>query len=238
LESARKSGSEVPAGGVSGWILRSACGVLLLTATGCGGPTILPVKEGKKCEIQVVSLSIVASPLINPTIDGEPRPVQMRIYQLKDDVRLQASTFEQVWKEDATVLGADVVKRDDVFVYPNTRVDVKFERDASASHIVGAALFRNPKGRSWYASFELPPAPGKGDCMVPGCEDGKCGGPNLNPKFSMWVDATRVDDGADHLGDVTDGRRIRVVQLSKPVAATPSASGPSSSPGAPSEAKP
>ncbi len=213
-----------------------AIGALLLA--GCGGATILPVKEGKKCEIQVVSLAVVASPLINPTIDAEARPVQMRIYQLKDDVRFQAATFEQIWKEDVAVLGPDIVKRDELFVYPNTRTDVKFDRDPAASFIVGAALFRNSKGRSWYVSFELPPAPGKGDCLVlgnPGCEDGKCG-PNVNPKFSMWVDATRVDDGADHLGDVTDGRRIRVVTLSKPVAQPASSS--SAATKAPSEAKP
>ncbi|MBX3231378.1 MAG: type VI secretion system lipoprotein TssJ [Labilithrix sp.] len=207
--------------------------VVFALLVSCGGKeTILPLKEDKKCEVQVVSLSIVASPSINPTIDGETRPVQMRIYQLKDDVKLQATTFEQVWKEDAEVLGQDVIKKDEVFVYPNTRTDVKFDRDPAASFIVGAALFRNPKGRSWYLSFELPPAPGKGNCLVaaPDCPDGTCG-PNLNPKFSLWVDATRVDDGADHLADVTDGRRIRVVQLSKPVAAPP-ASG-----AAPPEAK-
>ena len=156
-----------------------------------------------------------------------PRPVQMRIYQLKDDVKLQAATFEQVWKEDAAVLGQDILKRDEVFVYPNTRTDVKFDRDPTASHIVGAALFRNPKGKSWYMAFELPPPPGKGDCRTPGpdCPDGKCGGFNPNPKFSLWVDQTRVDDGADHLADVTDNKRIRVVQLSKPVPAAPAASG-------------
>jgi type VI secretion system protein VasD len=208
-------------------------------ALGCGGQTILPVKEPKKCDLQIVSLSVIASPLINPTLDGEPRPVAMRIYQLKDDVKLQASTFDQIWKEDAQTLGQDIVKKDDLFVYPNSRTDVKFERDPSANHIVGAALFRNPKGRSWYVSFELPPPPGKGECLLAAeggqCEDGKCG-PNLNPKFSMWVDATRVDDGADHLGDVTDGRRIRVVTLSKPVPA-PAPSASASPSGAPSEAK-
>lgn len=191
---------------------------LALTA-GCGSQTILPVKEGKKCEIQVVSLSVIASPAINPTTEGEPRPVQMRIYQLKDDVKLQAATFEQIWKEDAAVLGQDVIKRDEVFVYPNTRTDVKFDRDPGASFIVGAGLFRNPKGKSWYMAFELPPAPGKGDCLTPAsadCPDGKCGF-DPNPKFSLWVDQTRVDDGADHLADVTDNKRIRVVQLSKPV---------------------
>ena len=208
------------------WLTLGLIGLVAATAS-CGGQTILPVKEEKKCEIQVVSLSVIASPAINPTTEGEPRPVQMRIYQLKDDVKLQAATFEQVWKEDAAVLGQDILKRDEVFVYPNTRTDVKFDRDPTASHIVGAALFRNPKGKSWYMAFELPPPPGKGDCRTPGpdCPDGKCGAFNPNPKFSLWVDQTRVDDGADHLADVTDNKRIRVVQLSKPVAAAPAASG-------------
>ena len=195
-------------------LLLAAAALLTLGSAGCG-QTIPPPKEGKKCEIQVVSLTIIASPLINPTIDGETRPVQMRLYQLKDDIKLQASSFEQIWKEDATALGPDIVKRDDLFVYPNTRTDVKFERDPSASHVVGAALFRNPKGRSWYMGFELPPAPGKGDCLVPGCEDPEKCGPNLNPKYALWVDATRVDDGSDHLDDVTDDRRVRLVTLSK-----------------------
>ena len=206
--------------------MRAWLTLCLAVTAGCGSQTILPVKEGKKCEIQVVSLSVIASPTINPTTEGETRPVQMRIYQLKDDVKLQAATFEQIWKEDATVLGQDIIKRDEVFIYPNTRTDVKFDRDPGASHIVGAALFRNPKGKSWYMAFELPPAPGKGDCLTPpgpDCPDGKCGF-NPNPKFSLWVDQTRVDDGADHLADVTDNKRIRVVQLSKPVAA-PASSG-------------
>lgn len=210
-------------GRVTGALSSLSASLVLLGAAsaGCGGATILPAKEGKACELQVVSLSIVASPVINPTLDGEARPVQMRLYQLTDDLKLQAASFEQIWKEDAAVLGQDLVKRDDVFVYPNTRTDVKFERDPSAAYIVGAALFRNPKGRSWFFAFELPPAPGKGDCVVPGCEDEGACGPNLNPKFSLWVDATRVDDGSDHLGDVTDGRRVRVITLSKPAPMPP-----------------
>lgn len=211
-------------------LLMASAAALALTATSCAAPALPPAKEGKKCEVQQVSLSIIAAPLINPTLDGEPRPVQMRIYQLKDDVHLQSATFEQVWKDDAAALPADILKRDDLFVYPNTLTHVKFDRDPAAQQVVGAALFRNPKGRSWFVSFELPPAPGKGDCAVPGCEDGKCGA-NANPSFALWVDATRVDDGADHKDDVSDGRRIRVVHLSKPAPAGPS--GPPGPPGAP-----
>jgi type VI secretion system protein VasD len=207
-------------------VLVSTTAAFLLASCSPAPPP--PVAPTKKCDIQTVSLVVVASPVINPTEEGEARPVQLRIYQLKDDVRLQSASFFDVWKKDAAVLGDDIIKRDEIFVYPSSRTDVKFDRDANAQHVVGAALFRNPKGKSWFVSFELPPAPGKGDCTVPGCEGDDCAKKLANPEFAMWIDATRVDDGADHKDDVSDGRRIRVVQLSKPGSA-PAGSSPGGS---------
>lgn len=190
--------------------------VIASAAVASCGSAVAPAQQAKKCDIQTVSMSVVASPNINPTLDGEPRPVQMRIYQLKDDVRLQSASFEDVWKDDATALAGDIVKRDELFVYPSTRTDFKFDRDPAALHVVGAALFREPKGRSWFVSFDLPPPPGKGDCSIPGCTGPSCGA-NPNPRFAIWLDATHVQDGADHLDDVRDGSRVRVIQLTKPV---------------------
>ncbi len=193
-------------------LLAPAAGILSCFGAPAAAPPVA------KCDMQTVSMSIIASPTINPTVEGEARPVQFRIYQLKDDVRFQSADFEAVWRDDAKVLATDIVKRDELFVYPATRTDLKFDRNPAALHVVGVALFRNPKGRSWYVSFDLPPPPGKGDCRVPGCEGPDCG-PNPNPKFSVWVDETRVDDGAGHLDDVRDGRRTRLIQLSTPLPA-------------------
>lgn len=202
------------------------------SAAGCATSSAQAVQEPKKCEVQKVTLSIVASPTINPTLDDEPRPVVVRIYQLKNDVRLNGAKFEQVWKEDEKVLADDVVKKDEVFVYPNSQTELKFERDPAAENVVAAAMFRNPTGRSWYASFELPPPPGKGDCTVPGCEaDKQCELDRINPKFSVYVDETRVDDGAGHLDDVTDARRKRVVYLSKAAASGGGPTPPPTPPG-------
>src|SRR5437870_3136800 len=53
---------------------------------------ILPVKEPDKCTLQVVGMSIISSPRINPTENGCPRPVQLRIYQLKTDARMLNAT--------------------------------------------------------------------------------------------------------------------------------------------------
>ena len=136
------------------------------------------------------------------------------------------------------------MKVDEFPVYPDTRTEVKFERDPSALFVVGVALFRNPKGRNWWTEFELPPPPGKGDCMFP---DKKCTGPDcateagpppLAPHFSLWIDDTRVDDGADHLDEYPDASRIRQLYLRFPsqggTPSTPQTPSAPQAPGAPS----
>lgn len=199
--------------------------------SGCGKQTVLPVKEPEKCDLQVVTFSVIASPQINPEENGEPRPVQFRLYQLKNDVRFLNASFDDVWKKDKEILADDLVKVDEFPAYPNTRTEVKFERDASAQYIVAAALFRTPKGRSWYTSYELPPPPSKGQCGVKG-EDG--GGPILDPKFYAWIDRTKVEDGVEHAEDFPEGR-VQSVQLPGGAPAAPAgAPGLPSMPGAPS----
>jgi type VI secretion system protein VasD len=185
----------------------------------CSSGTPVIVQPPKSCTLQIVGMTIIASPKINPEEDGSPRPVQLRLYQLKTDTRLLNASFEQVWKDDKGTLQDDLMKVDEFPVYPDTRTEVKFERDPAALFVVGVALFRNPKGHTWWTEFELPPAPGKGDCMFP---DPKCSGPDcqkeagappLAPHFSIWIDESRIDDGADHLDEYPDATRIRQLYL-------------------------
>lgn len=200
---------------------------------GCSSPPAPSAPEPKACDTQRVSLSVLASPSLNPTLDGESRPVVLRLYQLKGDVRFQNASFEEIWKDSAKALGDDLVdgkddERDrEVSVYPGVRQDVKFERDPAAQVVVAAALFRNPVGRTWYMVYELPPMPGKGDCNAPACEGGSCVADRANPRFSLWVEGTHVDDGAGHEGELPDGgRRAALVHLASKAGAGPAASAP------------
>jgi type VI secretion system protein VasD len=205
-------------------LVTAAAAALTLGAFGVACSTAQPiiVQPPKSCTLQIVGMTIMASPKINPEDNGSPRPVQLRIYQLKTDTRLLNASFQQIWKEDKETLKDDLVKVDEMSVYPDTRTEVKFERDPSALFVVGVALFRNPKGKNWWTEFELPPPPGKGDCMNP---DPKCSGPDcakeagappLAPHFSLWIDGTRIDDGTDHLDEYPDATRIRQLYLQFP----------------------
>jgi len=173
----------------------------------------VPVREPRKaCEVQQVSLSIVASDTINPSRDGEARPAVVRVYQLREAIGLHNATFEEVWRDEKEALGSDIVMRGEAYAYPNTRTDIAFQRNPDANAVAIAALYRSHQGKSWFITFDLPPAPGKGDCRIAGCEDGSCGA-DANPAFAVWLDGTRVEQGSQHLQDVTDARRVRVVRL-------------------------
>jgi len=207
--------SRRPSKGTASWIYRVLLGTTLVVAVGglasaCTS-TPPPVKTPEKCKLQIINMTILASNRLNPTEFGEPRPVQLRIYQVKSDARFNFAEFDEIWKNDQKTLGEDYVAMQQLSIYPDSRTDVKFERDESALNIVAAALFRNPSGRTWWASFELPPAPGKGDCGME-CPNGECdGGTSLAPRIVVWLDGTRVDDGEDHLDDYPEGKWPRMV---------------------------
>ncbi len=187
----------------------------VLPTLGCSNSA--PVKEPEKCKLQIISAAVISSPYINPTPQGEPRPVQLRLYQLKSDTSFLNASFERIWKEDKEALGDDLVKVEEFPVYPDSRTELKFERAEPAQFLIAAGLFREPKGRSWYASFELPPSPNAGACAAK-CPGGQCdGGTENNPKFYIWVEDTRVVDGIEHADEFPKGR-VHSVDEVKPTA--------------------
>lgn len=220
-------------------LLLAAATATLGVGVGCSSQP-LPAKEASGCTLQIVGMTVISSPKINQEVDGAARPVQVRLYQLKTDTRLLNASFDQVWKDDKSTFQDDLVKVDEFPVYPDTRSEVRFERDPSALFVVAVALFREPKGRNWWTEFELPPPPGKGNCMFanpkcsgPGCQN-DAGAPPLAPHFAVWIDQTRIDDGSDHLEEYPDASRIRSLYLS-----SASSSGkPAPAVGAPAQAPP
>ncbi len=159
-----------------------------------------PAKEAEACDRQVLTAAVISTAHINPTDAGEPRPVQVRLYQLKNDVGFRNATFDEVWKADEEKLAEDLLDRQEFPVYPNARMEVDFERNPEAQYIVAAALFRTPRGKQWFTIFELPPPPGEEACGAV-CVDGECSEPaEFNPKVYIRVDGTRVTDGSDWAG--------------------------------------
>jgi type VI secretion system protein VasD len=169
----------------------SALGVL--SASGCSSP---PAQPPKPCDVQIVTLNIYAADNINPNEKGNPRPVVVRLYQLKTEVAMENATYDDILLKDKDTLGEDMMKRDEFEVFPNDLVQVKFERMKEATSLAGVALFRTPKGNSWKTFYAFPPIPA--EAAACGARGGGDGGvkPEADPKTSFFIESTKIDNGS------------------------------------------
>lgn len=179
------------AAALAGAFATAALAAGLAGAAGCSNPP--PPKEPKPCDRQIVTLSMLAADNVNPNERGNPRPVVVRLYQLKGDVKMTNATYDDILLRDKEALGDDLMKVDEVEVFPNDRVEVKFERIKDASHLAGVALFHSPKGQSWKTFYEFPLPPGEVACGGRG-ED--AGAPEADPKTSFFLESTKIDNGS------------------------------------------
>jgi type VI secretion system protein VasD len=162
-----------------------------LAGLGCGG-TPPPIEKPKPCDKQIVTLDIYAAGNINPNETGNPRPVVVRLYQLKSDLNLQNARYDDVLLRADEVIGKDILKADEVSVFPNDHLEVKFERNKEASFLGGVAMFHGPKGQSWKTFYEFPLPPGEASCAGRGPDAGKA---QADPRTAFFIESAKIDNG-------------------------------------------
>jgi len=162
--------------------------------------------------VQSVTVSVLSSPTINRSPEGEARPVVVRFYQLKEDSRLNNASFEQIWKDEKTTLGDDLVSSREMDVFPATRTDFAFDRPPTVNHVAGVALFAAPAGRAWFSVFDLSPVPEPGKCAPAVCAPGdeSCENAGAHEMHLVYyVDGNKIDDGVEHLDDYPNPGKMK-----------------------------
>lgn len=92
--------------------LLSSLAILSLAGCATHGPGA-PVAPGG-----TIHLSVLGQPGLNPGPDGVAKPVQLRIYSLRARDRFLNADYFQLAEKDKTVLGDDLLFRQDVTVRP------------------------------------------------------------------------------------------------------------------------
>jgi len=175
-------------------VARAVSTALLLAAAALPVACAEPPQEPKEpCDKQFVTLQIYGSGTVNPNENGNPRPVSVRLYQLGSDLKLQNARYDDILLKDDETLGEDIVKKDDVTVYPNDLVEIKFERDKAADFLGGVAYFHEPRGQAWKTFYEYPPIPGDKSCGPKGA-----GAPQNDVKVQFFVDEAKIDNGSQY----------------------------------------
>jgi type VI secretion system protein VasD len=134
--------------------VRSIClASLCLAATalaGCSSPPPPPPPT-------VVNLTLKALPGVNPGPDGQAAPVSVRVYQLETAAGLANAEFFPLYNTDATVLGQDLVKREEFVLAPGTTKTETIMPKDQVKAIGIFAGFRAFQNLPWRGSADIPP---------------------------------------------------------------------------------
>jgi type VI secretion system protein VasD len=123
------------------------CAGLALAA--CGGKPLLAPKP------KVLTVELRAAPDINPNVNGRPSPVVLRVYELKAAAPFEAADFLSLFDKDQSVLGADIVVRDEFVLNPGESQALKRDLGADSKFIAVMAAFRDLERAKWRAVVPL-----------------------------------------------------------------------------------
>ncbi len=88
---------------------------------------------------------------LNQSDMGQPVPVTVRIYTLKDRTRFEQATFQELWKKDYEYLGKDLLDRKEITLRPSTSEPIAFVVDPEKNeNFLGImVLFRKYQEGIW-----------------------------------------------------------------------------------------
>jgi len=101
-----------------------------------------------------INMVVSATNTVNPDASGRALSVVVRIYQLKDKGRLETADYNTLMQSD-TILGSDVVERQERVVQPGTQETLDIRANPLATYIGVVALFRNPTGDGWRKTLPI-----------------------------------------------------------------------------------
>ena len=101
------------------------CVMVLLT--GCG--MVKKKKPPPPPEPTRVVIEFEAAGDINPNAEGRPSPLGVRIYQLKSYSIFGKADFFSLYDNDESVLGRELVKKQELLLKPNEKRTVFFEAE-------------------------------------------------------------------------------------------------------------
>jgi len=128
----------------------------LLALSACASSGEPKPKEPIRLDMRVNAL-----PDANPDDRGRAAPIVVRIYELKNDGAFNAADFFTLKTQDKTVLGDDVVKRDELQLRPGEHQTLVRRPDPATTAVGVIAAYRDLPNTVWRAVYAMPAAPDK-----------------------------------------------------------------------------
>ncbi|WP_422374200.1 type VI secretion system lipoprotein TssJ [Roseibium sp.] len=102
-----------------------------------------------------IKVQLQADEYTNPNENGEPSPVVVRVYQLKEVTAFQNAEYFDLADNDKKVLGGDLIGVQEYEMTPGKSQDYNRDVSSEATHIGVIASFRDIESAQWRDTIEL-----------------------------------------------------------------------------------
>jgi type VI secretion system protein VasD len=131
---------------------------LTVSLSGCGLLSIFSSDKPKPKEVAMkpppgaqLNVTVAASPLINPDLNGRPSPLVLRLYQLAAPEAFEQADFAQLYENDQKTLGKAMLGRYEMIVQPGTAQAITTKAVPDAAFVGVVAGFRDFGDATWRA---------------------------------------------------------------------------------------
>lgn len=122
--------------------------LLITLSIGC---TVKPEEDNVDFTYQ-----ITASHDINPNINGQPSPVLVRVYQLSNNVNFNNASYDALFDNEHSALGAEFISINEYLVHPNTSNPVQLQISKNVKYLGVAVGYRSIDMVNWRAVVAVP----------------------------------------------------------------------------------
>ncbi|HNT39607.1 MAG TPA: type VI secretion system lipoprotein TssJ [Rubrivivax sp.] len=140
-------------------LLAGSSGPLLPTLSGCGAVSAITTPAAPPPPVMVVPgavFELVADADLNPDAQGKPKPVLLRLYELKAGAGFERASFLDLMEKDEAALGADFVRREEWLIRPGERRTIDRKGNAEVRSFGVLAAFRDLERSSWRTVIDAP----------------------------------------------------------------------------------
>jgi type VI secretion system protein VasD len=135
--------------------LLAAATMLLLTA--CAKDAANPDAPEADADTAAVELHFQAIAGLNPGASGQPAPVRVRIFELKNAATFSRSDYFALADRAQSTLGLDLLDQDEVMIQPGQQLSVQRDLDPSTRQIGLLVGYRELDRAQWRTVLNVPP---------------------------------------------------------------------------------
>ncbi|VVO12173.1 hypothetical protein PS834_03535 [Pseudomonas fluorescens] len=134
--------------------LLAAAGLLLLTA--CAKDAAPPAPEAQ-IDTASVELHFHAISGLNPGTTGQPAPVRVRIFELKNAATFSRADYFALADRAQPTLGLDLLDQDEVVIQPGQQLSLQRDLDPATRQIGLLVGYRELDRAQWRTVLSVPP---------------------------------------------------------------------------------